>query len=187
MSSLILDIERNITINRNIRNLERMKKIEHIVLDIDSTLIDSNYRHEIFPRPFLEEFLFFVFTNFISVSLWTAAGIDWLNIVYNTVLKPRLPSNAKFRVMLYGDHCITISSYRSTNEKCKPLSIIYMIHPDMNSENTLMVDDFEGSFLMNNQNSYQIKPYNYDEEDKDDELMGLVCELQKYGHCNGLI
>lgn len=165
----------------NTRNLNFLgKEIRHIVLDIDLTLIDTNSLLEPIPRPYLEEFLYYLFTNYDSVSIWTAAGKEWLNEVYNKILKNKLPSDMNFRHMLHVEKCIMLINYGGSYDYYKPLSYLYSIDDTMNKNNTLMVDDNPLSFHDNEINGYLIKSYNYDSdiEDNDDELMQLVIELQ---------
>ena len=60
----------------------------HIVLDIDGTLINENNEQGIVPRPYLEEFLYFCFNSFETVSIWTAATKEWFDYVNENILKP---------------------------------------------------------------------------------------------------
>lgn len=169
----------------NHKNLKRMKRIDHIVLDIDSTLIDSNINEDIFPRPHLEEFLYFLFNNFKSVSLWTAGSSEWLTKVHLSILKKLLPCGSNFMYMLSCENCTYIPCYGYGGFYCKPLEYLYKLNRDMNSENTLLVDDSDESYFRNRNNTYRIIPYDYTpESDIDDELMGLVIDLKLYNHCN---
>lgn len=164
----------------NVNNLRNLNKIEHIVLDLDSTLIDSNGRGEIFARPFLEEFMYFVFHNFKSVSIWTAASKEWLKEVISKVLKEKIPDGMSFRRLFYRKQCRLLNNYNGSYEFYKPLSFLYGLHDDMNSKNTLMVDDSDVTFHGNRSNGYQILAY--DNGNRDDELMGLIIDLKECGH-----
>ena len=98
-----------------------------LILDIDNTLICAEVSKEfpynkkgikekalnfpihdmdgyyiIFERPFLQDFLDYVFDNF-NVSIWTAASKDYaLYIIKNVILnKP----NRKFNCIFFSYHC----------------------------------------------------------------------------------
>jgi hypothetical protein len=70
----------------------------HVVLDMDGTLIDNGYINTKCPdmvcnygygyfRPGLKEFLTKCFDTFASVSIWTAASDDWLQLFFKSIGK----------------------------------------------------------------------------------------------------
>lgn len=84
----------------------------HIFLDIDKTLIDTinvpdPKNHSLYPkpdyvykgiflvykRPYLREFLEFVFENFETVSIWTNATLEWLYTVVDEIITPLFESD----------------------------------------------------------------------------------------------
>jgi len=74
-----------------------MDKI-HIILDMDSTLIDRDDDDIIYGRPYLKLFLDYCFKTFASVSIWTAASREWYDEVYNKCFKLILGNN-KFKLV----------------------------------------------------------------------------------------
>jgi hypothetical protein len=62
--------------------------IEHIVLDLDGTLIGEDH---ICARPYLTEFLCFCFEHFESVNIWTAASQEWWIECFNKYIRKCLP------------------------------------------------------------------------------------------------
>lgn len=71
----------------------------HIILDIDGTLISEDHEH-IF-RPYLKEFLEYLFENFQSVSLWSAAGLEHVNTTSDIIL----PAGRDWLFLRHSRHC----------------------------------------------------------------------------------
>ncbi len=125
----------------------------NIVLDIDETLIhavtrkhkDSKFtikfvkgeQYYILVRPGLKSFLRYVFKNFKSVNIWTAATKEYAIAILSHILTKTQISKLKFF---------------NTRKQCRPdgskplMSIFntpHAIKSNINKNNTLMVDDKE--------------------------------------------
>lgn len=106
-------------------------------------------------RPGLSEFLAFVFEEFDSVMIWTAAIPLWYEKVYREVLKPNLPPGKDF-------HFVKTRDQTKPYVHLKPLSEIYAKFPQYSSTNTLVVDDNPATFRDNVENAVHIPGFFYD-------------------------
>lgn len=151
----------------------------HIVLDVDGTLI-SEVLHEdekVCPRPYLKEFLLFVFQHFDSVNIWTAASQQWWNYVYKKVIFSHLPEGKTFH-RVWCERCIYVvdvdDGYR--RYKCKPLQKYWKRKNwGMKKHNTLIVDDTPETYMQNHSNAIPILSY-YGQDD-DEELKRVINHL----------
>ena len=85
----------------------------------------------IYRRPYLTQFLTYIFQHF-HVGIWTAANEEWMNIVLNKVLKKY---KNKFLFKWHREHSNPEGKYM------KPLRRIFEKYPKFNSSNTLIIDD----------------------------------------------
>ncbi len=158
--------------------------ISLLVLDLDSTLIDSHDatlpeyktehpKHEkvfgffhVYERPFLDEYLDFVFSKFTYVALWSSAKKIWVDKIVRTI-----PSLKK-----YQDKFLFIwSRERSSHlgqdaiKSTKPLKKIWRQSKykkmGINSSNTLIMDDIPTNYRLNRGNGVFIKPFEYQHDD----------------------
>lgn len=177
-----------------------MKHTANIVLDLDQTIISSEYLNKfkdatksphvsrlksvkmmgefiIFERPHLQEFLDFVFNNF-NVSVWTAASRDYgLYIIEKFILtKPQRQIDFFF----YSYHC---NFCIKLENKLKPLSILWDGFGLMNynKKNTIIIDDNADVYKSQPKNTYQIKQFDHTDSNcvKDTELLTLIKVLRK--------
>jgi TFIIF-interacting CTD phosphatase-like protein len=178
-----------------------MKHSANIILDLDQTIISSEYHDRfnerlyaskmkrlhhlrmpgefvIFQRPHLQEFLDYIFKNF-NVSVWTAASRDYgLYIVENFILtKPERHIDFFF----YSYHC---NFCMKTENKLKPLNVLWDTFGliNYNQNNTMIIDDNWDVYKTQPKNTFMIKEFKYDDPDseKDDELAKLIVLLKKY-------
>lgn len=149
----------------------------HIFLDIDETLIHTvtfpdpkpaqyNFEFEIDgvpyyvkKRPGLKAFLKFVFDNFKTVSIWTAATRQYaILILQNIMTKTQLSKLAFFY------------SREKVYDGLKPLSTIYnlplAIKLGITPEKTLIVDDKDYTFAQNKGNAILIPAWYDDKSDR---------------------
>jgi hypothetical protein len=139
----------------------------HIILDLDGTLIDGDGEHRIYPRPHLQVFLDFCFAHYESVSIWTAAPREWLELA-----RARLFSDRPFRFLWSGERCALIWPWRGsywnadrTPEAIKPLKKVWRRYPDMNRNNTMIVDDTPATYRRNYGNAIPIPNFNWSDRD----------------------
>lgn len=145
---------------------KRPYKYKNIVLDMDGTLLDNipigfpenptPFETSPIARPYLMEFMEFVFDHFERVSIWTAAMPIWYEKCYKRVLRHCIPDGKSFhfvKTRLPGELYVVL----------KPLSEIYANYAAYNSENTLVVDDNPMTYRDNPENAIAVKSFFYDQ------------------------
>ena len=151
----------------------KIKKVNfNIVLDLDNTIISSLTKEEYtkrkidhnlkfisicngmyytLPRPYLEDFLNYIFARF-HVSVWTAASKDYAKeIIEKFILKGK--KNRRLRGFLYDIHCK--ESMDAINPKTmKDLRYLYISKNKLfNENNTVIIDDLKEVLNNNKKNS----------------------------------
>ncbi len=151
-------------INYTIKNhpiKQKSKYLKNIILDMDKTLIEGYFsikdnKMVIEERPFLGEFLKFVFEHFERVSIWTNANKEWFDQVYNTILYKYMPKNKHFDFVITFDD----GYVGKDNNGPKDLNVIFNIFEnEYNKHNTFLVDDSEIHYNQNPYNCYLIKRF----------------------------
>ena len=129
----------------------------NIILDLDGTLIDSSQGKEpiIYPRPFLKEFLYYVFDKFDNVCIWTHSCQLWYDYVFRVVLSKCIPFGKKFSFVFVREE-----NYKMFVPMPKPLQYVYELYPDTyNNLNTFIIDDMPATYMYNEQNAIPITTY----------------------------
>lgn len=144
--------------NKLLDNLAHMKSIENIFLDLDNTIICSvefenldkvpkeSYKHlkykdmdnsyRVFYRPYLEEFLDYIFSEY-RVSVWTAASKDYAFFIIDNIILSK--PNRRLDVIMYDYH-VDISEDKYDHPKYLKL-IIDKLSDDYSKNNTIIIDD----------------------------------------------
>lgn len=161
------------------------KNGKHLVLDLDETLVHTfddkdgladfvNYltpeqRKRIymieFPggesmwgyiRPYAEEFLRVAFNEFESVGVWSAGTQYYVANIVQVVFKDQSP-----KFVMSRNQC---NELKIKNEEVpcryKPLEVIYSMHADHTSKNTVIVDDRHDICELNCMNNIRIPEFN---------------------------
>jgi len=152
--------------------------MNHIILDMDGTLIgiDNNMKPVI--RPFLEDFLVFCFKNYRSVSIWTAANIEWFDVVNEKIFQPILDKyKLSFRFVWDYNKCTRQRIMNYENIYIKKLERVFDAYKDMTTDNTIIIDDNQIICMDNPENSIIIHSYN-PEEKEDLELKMMMWKLK---------
>ncbi|SNW62037.1 NLI interacting factor-like phosphatase [Orpheovirus IHUMI-LCC2] len=141
----------------------------HAVLDVDNTLLKSEVKcgqlKSIAFRPYLKEFLLYLFENFETVSIWTAG-----NKLYFNELQPKieeyLPPNKYFHKIFTSERC-TIKHHIQNGDilVLKKLKKLIKQLPNANVHNTIIIDDNKTTAIKNYGNLLPIYPYYGEEED----------------------
>ena len=170
--------------------------IEHIVLDLDHTLIHSIERipknqplinqmkrlfrhHEtedyvVFERPGLQQFIALASANY-KLSVWTAASRYYGQYIIDHVITPYMTSNKKIFLYLSDVNCAT--SLRITGV-LKHLDLLYLMKEHnypFTRDNTVIIDDNHGILA---QNSYVFNIKEFDFDPADDELSLILRKIQ---------
>lgn len=169
--------------------------LKHLVLDMDETLIgtqilekgeliDDSLTFEgkrAIARPFLEEFLYFAFDKFKTVSIWTQGTEEWFQYVYRVVLEPLLPEGKAFHFVKTREDCQKEWHPNGFPYTVKPLSTMFSKESSYTSETVLAVDDnvdvvYTG---LTRDRVYRILPFDVERKEDDSELMGMVLTFQE--------
>lgn len=179
-------------------------KVENIILDLDSTLIhavepdnlpsnwEKNTRglvrvnmddvYTVFERPYLQEFLDYIFSRY-NVSVWTAASKDYaLFIIKNIVLKD---PNRKLDFIFYNYHC----KYSDKHHKCsKDLSLIPKIFKDYSPQHTIIIDDYDDVYK-DQFNAIPAIPFDINNSNvsKDTFLLNLMNDLKSSNNIHSIL
>lgn len=115
----------------------------NIILDIDGTLIDENMNL----RPYLDSFLLFCFSNFATVSIWTA-GAAYYAFEIIRMIQPILDAvsyalqrTCSFFSVMTNIHCVL-----RNNIVTKPLQLL---GGNFTFGNTIIIDDTPSTFASN--------------------------------------
>lgn len=136
---------------RRKRTRIKMTRIEHIILDMDGTLVGEG---NICARPGLGEFLEFLFDNFETVSIWTAANQKWYDKIYTEFIKPNMPLEKTFSKVWVRNMC----EIDSKGFPYKPLSK-FIKEYEVSRENTVIIDNDPCNYVYDEQNAIPIKTY----------------------------
>lgn len=173
-----------------------MSKIKNIILDLDNTLISAealedfpfsqkgikdkvvkfelwnmdNY-YIVFERPYLQEFLDFIFEHY-NVSVWTAATKDYALFVIKHILLKK--PNRKLDWIMFSYHCkLSKNEYNAS----KHLNMLWSVFKfkGYNEKNTLIIDDYDEVYNCQPENAIHIKAFEILDRDseKDDELLKI--------------
>jgi len=136
----------------------------------------ENY-YIIFERPYLQQFLTFVFKNF-DVSVWTAASKDYaLFIIEKIIIAGN--KDRKLDYIFFSYHCGLSKKYKK--DSSKELSIIWNKYklPGYNENNVVIFDDyFEDVHKNQKGNCIIAKPFEF--KDKDSNKDKFLKILEKY-------
>jgi len=153
------------------RNSSRLYSFDHRQLSINGMLY-SNAKIVGIMRPFLEEFIDFIFKYFRYVAVWSAGEDSYVKKICNIIFKHKKP------YLIYSrDKCM-----RDTY--AKPISLLMndrILSSIFTLENTLILDDKQQSIMHNPENGILIPAYeppinNHYElfYDKDDALLKFM-------------
>ena len=161
--------------------------IKNIILDIEETLIHcktkepKNYdfyfqiekvKYYIIYRPYLEEFINFIFEYFDTINIWTAATQDYAHKIIlkilNTKLKNKELIKKKLKCFFTRKHVALDGTKELDKIFQNPSAIEFKILP----ENTIMIDDKSHVFNKNTGNGLIIPAFMGNK--KDNNLLKLI-------------
>jgi TFIIF-interacting CTD phosphatase-like protein len=177
--------------------------LENVILDLDNTLLcaevlmtfpfhdkgmkqkatkfdihDCDGYYMIFERPFLKDFLDYIFTHF-RVAVWTAASKDYALFVINNIILANHP-NRVIDFIMFGYHCDVSKRILSGTKDLRLLFDIISLDGYKRS-NTVIIDDLEQVYKIQPRQAIQIKPFEFHESgsDKDTALVKTMKLLNK--------
>ena len=84
-------------------------------------------------------------------------------------------------ILLAINACVSAESREGDDAEfmktCKPLKLIWKLHPCYNEKNTLIIEDVWTNCILNPRNSYIIPPYHLAQSGQDAELLWLAAYL----------
>ena len=178
---------------------ERFMKKFNVFLDLDETIISSIPSEEFpfdktgikkkalefavhnmldyyitFERPYLQEFLDYLFKNY-HVNVWTAASKDYALFVVNDIIIGK-HTDRKVDYIFYDYHCKISSKFYNKNPKNLKLLWEKFGLSIFNDENTLLIDDNPKVYKDQDSRVLKAKPFNFLDKDstEDDFLLKLL-------------
>lgn len=179
---------------------------KHLILDLDETMVhtfrpednfesiklekgtsfeanvfkikfeDGTIMHGVM-RPGLKLFMSAMFKAFDSVSVWSAGTAPYVHKVLSAVFG----DNKKyFKFIMTRSDCNNLKiDYDDSICTYKPLSVVYAKYPEMNSKNTIIIDDRHDVCEYNCMNNivipaFDINNLTYQEYDSDRALFDLI-------------
>ena len=175
-SNIILDLDQTVISAEASEELDFKKYQEKSKL-FRSDNMDGYYM--VYSRPYLQEFLDYIFKNF-NVSIWTAASKDYaLFIIEKIILDKKVDRKLDF--IFFSYHC-DIS--KKTKKYSKELCTLWDIHklPGYSSKNTVIIDDFKADVHKCQPNNCIISPpfkFTKDGSENDTFLKDIIPQLDK--------
>lgn len=177
----------------------------NIILDLDNTIISAVpldeypwgeesknktqqltvYNMEdyylVYERPYLQEFLDYIFEHF-NVSVWSAASKNYVLFIINNIIKKK--PNRQLQFIFFSYHCNL--SKKLYNGGLKQLDMLWECFelPIYNPSNTIIIDDLKRIKKIQPCNCFNIKPFEFTDKDstKDNELKKLISYLDSVRH-----
>jgi TFIIF-interacting CTD phosphatase-like protein len=174
----------------------------NFILDLDETLISAeateDYDFEkyktkakkfkfepmedyyiIFERPYLQEFLNFLFENF-NVSVWTAASKDYALFIIEKIILKDHPER-KIDYIFFSYHCNVSKKLKNGT---KDLSMLWDIckMQGYNKNNTIILDDYDEVYDTQNNNCIIAEPFKFVENNSENDnfFKNLIPKIQKH-------
>lgn len=171
--NIILDLDQTLISAEEMENFN-FKKYKKKILQFDSKVMDDLYI--IFGRPYLQEFLDYLFANF-NVSIWTAASKSYALFIIDNFIKTK--PTRKIDFIFFSYHC---DYSMKINKGLKCLSILWEKFGlnGYNKQNTIIIDDNDKVKKIQRCNCYAIPPFYFTDEDSlnDTELLNLMQSLE---------
>lgn len=140
--------------------------LKNIILDLDQTLISGEATEEfdfdkegkrakkykyydmdgyyiIFERPYLQEFLDFIFANF-NVSIWTAASRDYCLFIVDNIILQKKPER-KLDFIFFSYHCDISEKHHKKSKDLKTIWDTFRL-VGYTKDNTVIIDDYDEVF-----------------------------------------
>lgn len=137
------------------KNKEKAKKFKFY--DMDGYYI-------VFERPYLQEFLDYLFANF-NVSVWTAASKDYALFIIDKILLQN-KSNRKLDWVFFSYHCDLSRKIKSGSKNLSVLWEKYKIE-NYNKDNTVILDDYDEVYNTQKNNCIIAKQFEFEDDNSE--------------------
>lgn len=161
-----------------IHTLNSNKKKLEVFLDLDNTIIcslaipsdtknfpkdledkfrwvDFSDHYRIFQRPYLQEFLDYLFQNY-SVSVWTAADLDYAEFIIQNFIE--IKPERKLKYTFWGYHTNRSEEIYKSPKDLRLLWDAFFLK-DLNSCNTIIIDDLPAVANANQNNCIPVEKF----------------------------
>ncbi len=137
----------------------------------------------IYKRPYLDEFLEYIFEHY-NVSIWTAASKNYALFIYDKIVIPDSKMNDReLNNLLFSYHCnISKKTFnKSSPKKLKLLCDVY----NTNLNNTMIIDDHPDVYSSQKMNCIRAEDFDLEESSEglqDDFLKRCLEAMKKYSN-----
>jgi TFIIF-interacting CTD phosphatase-like protein len=148
---------------------DKMKKFKHIQMEKDFL---------VFERPYLQDFLSYIFDNF-RVSIWTAASQLYATfIIENLILKDH--PERKIDWIFFSYHCNISKEYNNGSKVIKTISEVFNIPGYDNADKCVIFDDYHEVKESQPDNCILAEPFEFRDKDSESDvfLQKVTKELQ---------
>jgi TFIIF-interacting CTD phosphatase-like protein len=173
-----------------------------LVLDLDQTLISAEASEEldfnkykekskkfrsddmdgyymVYSRPYLQEFLDYIFKEF-NVTIWTAASKDYALFIIEKIILNNVPER-KLDFIFFSYHC---DLSKKIKKHSKELCMLWDIHnlPGYTDKNTVIIDDYKADVHKCQPNNCIIAPpFEFPKESSENDtfLKDIIPQLTK--------
>lgn len=154
--NIILDLDETLLSTVDIKDKNDTKGVN----DLDALQMKTEFKFYDFlitPRPYLQDFLKFLFTNF-NVSIWTAASKDYACYIVDNLITPA-KSNRKLTCLFFDMHRNISEKIYNAPKKLELLWSHFNLYDDFNEKNTIIIDDLQDVKKSQPSSTYQIPAF----------------------------
>lgn len=174
--AIILDLDQTLISAEASEDLDFKKYTEKSLL-FRSDDMDGYYI--VYSRPYLQEFLDYIFKNF-NVTIWTAASKDYALYIIENIILDKKPDR-KLDFIFFSYHC---DLSKKKKKYSKELCMLWDIHklPGYSSKNTVIIDDFKEDVHKCQPNLCIVaQPFEFTTEGSENDtfLKDIIPELEK--------
>lgn len=184
--NIFLDLDQTLLSAESLQKDEDDEDDDEIIYDIEANKRKArkfNYKNMegyfvIFERPYLQEFLDYLFANF-NISVWTAASRIYCIFVIEHLLLRGKTEKRHLDNVLYSYHG---KKQTKLKKGMKNLSMLWDLYhlPNVNENNTIILDDHPDVHKTNSLNSILVPAFNFFDKnsENDDYLKNLIPKLE---------
>ena len=175
-ANILLDLDQTIISGEATEEIDFTKyKEKHKLFKSD----DMDGYYMIYSRPYLQEFLDYIFSNF-NVSIWTAASKDYALFIIEKIIINSKPDR-KIDFIFFSYHCDLSKKIKKHSKELSMLWDIYKLN-GFSEKNTVIIDDYKKDVHKCQPNNCIIAPpfeFTKDNSENDTFLKDIIPELDK--------
>jgi len=176
---VLLDLDNTLICAEDLADIQSQSKIDKAREKFRTVRMEDYY--DIFERPYLQDFLDFLFKNF-NVGVWTASSKEYaIFVVKNFITQPenKVRLDRQIDLFLCSHHCqVSKKHFKGVTKNLKLISDRWNLK---NLQDVLLIDDLEILAEKQPENVILIKPFFYDKDESydDKELIKVKDILKK--------